>query len=322
MTISIVLVSYNQEEYIYDALNAILTQTLQPDQVIIADDCSKDKTQKIISEFIKDNALDGKWFILFNKENMGITGNCKNAFNYVTSDIVILMAGDDISMENRCYDTAKLFKEHPNQYMIAGSVFKIDSNNNIIGDISFKDCLCDDIISVIKNGTPNVFPVGSSFKRELFNIFGTLPTDVPNEDDQIIFWGLVSNGIYCSSKYVAKYRIHQDSASAWLRNRQSDAEFFSRFIEDMPIRRRHMELWKKSIQCINREDSAILYVLLDKKIELYSFLENIICYSFCKRLCFLWSHYSVTGLREKYYILGGKFGILSWRWVKKILGKI
>ena len=93
-----------------------------------------------------------------------------------------------------------------------------------------------------------------------------------------------------------------------------------RFIEDMPIRKKHMELWLKAVQK-GENEYICLKNLIQSKIELYDFFSNIEKFSIWKRLkCFL-HQYSTTNLREKVYILGGIYGILSWRQLKIILKK-
>lgn len=321
MKVAVTLISYNQEKYIYDALVGISNQTLQPDEVVIADDCSTDRTRHIIENYVKNNNLVGKWKLIFNEHNIGITKNLRKTLEYVTAEIVVGMAGDDISLPNRCAHAVECFNKYPDLYMISGSIFKINSSGNNIGEIIYSDEIKNDIKSVIKNGTPNVFPVGIAYKRAIFNLFGKLPIDVPNEDDQLMFWGLLSGGIFCSQTPVIKYRIHQSSASAWLRNRQNDKEFYKRFTIDMPIRRRHMELWEQAIKQINSDEKETLLKMIQLKIEVYAFLENLNFYSFFKRFFFLKKHINVVGLRESYYLFGGRLGVLSWRWVKIILNR-
>ncbi len=322
MKISIILITYNHERYILDALQGILSQTIPPDEVIIADDCSTDSTQAIILDFVNKNSLHDKWKLIFNESNVGITKNARNALDNATSDIIVGMAGDDISLPNRCLHAIDLFKNNPDIDMIAGSILKIDEYNNIIGELTYPNKIYNEVVPVIKNGTPNVFPVGVSYRKRIFDTFGPLPTDVPNEDDQLMFWGILDKGVLCSSEIVAKYRINPNSASSWLRNKQSNQEFYSRFISDMPVRKRHMELWKIALKKVQREDTDKLNKLLDKKIELYALLSDIEKYSFFYRVRFAMTHLSVIGLREFYYVVCGKFGILSWRWLKKMLRKI
>ena len=52
--ISVILPAYNAEKYIEAAVNSILLQTYQNLEIIIADDCSTDRTKAII------DAIDDK----------------------------------------------------------------------------------------------------------------------------------------------------------------------------------------------------------------------------------------------------------------------
>ena len=44
MKISVVIASYNGEKYIEDQILSIVGQTLKPDEIILSDDCSNDRT--------------------------------------------------------------------------------------------------------------------------------------------------------------------------------------------------------------------------------------------------------------------------------------
>ena len=50
MKISIVVAVYNGEKYLKEQIDSFLNQTLLPDEIIICDDCSSDKTIKILKE--------------------------------------------------------------------------------------------------------------------------------------------------------------------------------------------------------------------------------------------------------------------------------
>lgn len=51
MKISVVIVTYNEEKNIADCLQSILNQTQKPDEIIVVDDGSQDKTTEIVSKF-------------------------------------------------------------------------------------------------------------------------------------------------------------------------------------------------------------------------------------------------------------------------------
>ncbi len=51
--ISIALCTYNGGSFLSEQLESFLKQTLLPDELVIGDDCSNDKTVKIIEDFAK-----------------------------------------------------------------------------------------------------------------------------------------------------------------------------------------------------------------------------------------------------------------------------
>ena len=50
--ISVAIAAYNGIDYITEQLDTIRTQTLPPDEVIIADDCSSDGTYEFCVDYI------------------------------------------------------------------------------------------------------------------------------------------------------------------------------------------------------------------------------------------------------------------------------
>jgi glycosyltransferase involved in cell wall biosynthesis len=50
MKISTVITLYNLEKYIDDAIQSVLGQTRQPDEIIVVDDCSTDGSADIVAK--------------------------------------------------------------------------------------------------------------------------------------------------------------------------------------------------------------------------------------------------------------------------------
>ena len=53
MKISVIVTSFNSEKFLKFSINSVLSQTHQDFELIIVDDCSKDKTREIINKFQK-----------------------------------------------------------------------------------------------------------------------------------------------------------------------------------------------------------------------------------------------------------------------------
>jgi glycosyltransferase involved in cell wall biosynthesis len=92
MKVSILLITYNQENYISKAIDGFLIQNLPLEyEIILADDNSKDNTVSIVKELLKNNNLK----VLETKENVGISKNYKRGFAACTGDYIAVLEGDD-----------------------------------------------------------------------------------------------------------------------------------------------------------------------------------------------------------------------------------
>lgn len=316
------LISYNQENYIVEALEGIRNQTRAPFEVIIADDASKDSTQNVIMQYVETHGLH-HWKLLLSERNRGITGNVQQGIDVANGDIIILLAGDDVSLPNRCEVTLDLFEKNPHVNIIANSGFIINSDGVTTGEKNEADgALVNDVIKVVRFGFPGVHPVGQAFRRVIFSKYGPLPSDVPNEDDQISFRGIVDGGILTSAIKTYKYRVHDRSASSWVRNKQSNDEFYRRFTEDMVVRERHVKHWITCVKTAHVDNQDYLVQLLKKKVALYEIFSGKYPLGFFGRMIFLLKNNKVICFREKAYLVFGKFGVLAWRKARHVFGRV
>ena len=90
--VDIILPTYNCAEYIEEAINSVIDQTLENWKLIIIDDASKDSTTSLIKNYLNDKRIVLK--IL--KKNKG-QGFCRNlALRYSNSKYVAFIDSDDI----------------------------------------------------------------------------------------------------------------------------------------------------------------------------------------------------------------------------------
>ena len=96
MIVDIILITYNQEQYISQAVESILIQSVNDDvqvRVIVADDCSKDKTLEIIKSF--EDKSPFPFIYLAADTNLGISKNYQRAFAICNGDYIAILEGDD-----------------------------------------------------------------------------------------------------------------------------------------------------------------------------------------------------------------------------------
>ena len=96
MKLDIILMSYNQEQYIAQAVESILMQRVNDDvhvRVIVSDDCSKDKTLEIIKSYEDKSSFP--FVYLSAEKNLGISENYRRAIAAIEAEYVAILEGDD-----------------------------------------------------------------------------------------------------------------------------------------------------------------------------------------------------------------------------------
>ncbi len=111
--LSVVIVSYNQEEYIAEAIESVLNQkTKYKYEIILADDCSKDNTFKIQEEYAKKYPKIIK--LLKREKNLGTTQNELDASLQSSGKYITKLDGDDYWIdEEKIEKQIRFLEEHP-----------------------------------------------------------------------------------------------------------------------------------------------------------------------------------------------------------------
>lgn len=139
MKVTIYLSTYNQEEFVAQALDSILMQeTSFPFEIVAADDCSTDRTQEIILEYQARHP--GKIVTYFTNPNVG---GCKKLTDCIDAglfrgDYLAYLEGDDYWLgEDRLQTLVDFLDAHPEYSRISHKRLVIDENGKELGfDIS------------------------------------------------------------------------------------------------------------------------------------------------------------------------------------------
>jgi glycosyltransferase involved in cell wall biosynthesis len=91
-TLSVLMANYNYGHYISEALEAILSQSFKPKEIIIIDDGSTDNSLSVINEFAENNP---NIRVLRNEKNMGGLYSINRCLEVATGDYIYSAAADD-----------------------------------------------------------------------------------------------------------------------------------------------------------------------------------------------------------------------------------
>lgn len=97
-TVSIVMCTYNGEQFLREQLDSILAQTYPIHELIIQDDCSTDSTLAILREY---EAQVPFMKVFENPHNLGFNLNFKTACMRATTDLIAISDQDDIWMPDK-----------------------------------------------------------------------------------------------------------------------------------------------------------------------------------------------------------------------------
>ena len=129
--LSVLLVCYNQEKYIEQAVRSVLMQETDFDfEIVIGEDCSKDRTPQIVRRLAAENP--GKIRAFCREKNLGMHDNHRATYWECRGQYIALLEGDDFWTDPRklqkqvefleqhpecalCYHNVLIFDEHTNE---------------------------------------------------------------------------------------------------------------------------------------------------------------------------------------------------------------
>ena len=118
--VSILVISYNQEAFIADAIKGAVEQDYANLEVVVSDDASTDRTRDIIAEFAA--LYPGRVVPVLNTINKGITGNSNAGLAACTGDLVAYMGGDDILLPGKIAAQVEWFLARPERVLCGHQV--------------------------------------------------------------------------------------------------------------------------------------------------------------------------------------------------------
>ncbi len=115
--ITIIMPSYNKEKYIAEALNSVFMQeTTYNYNIIVADDCSTDKTTDIVKQY--QAKYPGKITLLTSKTNQKLYKNVRRAYELTKTDYFCVLDPDDFWIDKYKIQKALDFLEKNKDYTI------------------------------------------------------------------------------------------------------------------------------------------------------------------------------------------------------------
>ena len=219
--------AYNAEKYITEAIDSILNQTYHNFELIIADDCSTDKTWQIIREY---SEKDPRIVAIQNKKNLYIAENRNNLISLAKGEYIAWQDADDISLSDRLEKQYLFLKNNPEVGIIGGYLQFFNEK----GEISIRKYETEDnqIRKTIFRYSPVAQPAAMIPKKCLIETGNYNPEYPPAEDIDMNFRIGEKYKFANLPQIVIKYRVNENSATF---NKLRKIEFVTLYIRSKYI---------------------------------------------------------------------------------------
>lgn len=179
MKVSVVLCSYNGEDYIEEQLKSIVHQSIKPDEIIVCDDGSTDNTVSIASKILSEAGIDYR--IEINEMNVGVTKNFERGIELATGDIIFLSDQDDIWNYEKIKTIKQEFEKDKSCIMVFTDAELVDKKRKKLGiklweTLHFSKQMLDncDFMDILLNRCI-VTGATMAFRKELFDKIKPFP---------------------------------------------------------------------------------------------------------------------------------------------------
>jgi len=203
--ISVVMATFNGEQFVVEQLDSVFKQTFSNIEVIVVDDCSTDNTREILEQYQFHYST---MRVVINDTNLGYIKNFEKGMLLATGDFIAPCDQDDIWLPEKLEKLMAQIKDYPIIY----------SNSSLINeqgkDLNQK---LSDVKRLTTFSTPLNYSIGNSapghamlINRKVIEWAIPLPQSIPH-DYWIGFVGTFSGSVKFIDESLILYRQHRSN---------------------------------------------------------------------------------------------------------------
>lgn len=200
--ISVVMVIYNQREFVAAAIRSIFRQDYSNAfEFVISDDASTDDSPAIISEVVKEAPPHVTVRVIFGQVRKGAFRNFSRALRIASGEFVVVADGDDVSLPHRISEGVNCLIESGvsacGSSRLSSQDFGMTKGGRFDVDRT-RFCLSENSPINLEKRVPNIVGASFVFCRSILINFQKIDSVLVNNHnaDQAIFWRAVASRGY------------------------------------------------------------------------------------------------------------------------------
>lgn len=250
--VSIAFVAYNQERFVEAALVAALNQDYPSYELVIGEDASTDGTRARIEAVLAREIRPHVEVVrLFHQRNLGLLGNLNAVFEKCRGEVIVCMAGDDVSYLDRTSKVVAAFAADPSLMLVTTEVRNIDGEGRPFAeqprrgrDRTYRHGL---MTRGVFAGAP-VAGAAASYRKELVTFFGPMPPDAGGDDVCYSFRALLLGKILFLSEPLMDYRQHSANLFNYSVGGMNEEEFRKRDLRHLAAHAAFPVQWNRDLR--------------------------------------------------------------------------
>lgn len=124
-TVTVLMPAYNAQTYIGEALDSLISQSLEDWECVIVNDASTDGTLDIIRRYAE---RDPRFIILENETNLGVTGSLNFALSKANGPFIARFDSDDVMQPSRLEKLLHILQTRPEIDLVGSDSLTIDES--------------------------------------------------------------------------------------------------------------------------------------------------------------------------------------------------
>lgn len=235
--VSVIMITYNHEKYIEEAVNGVLMQKTNFDyELIVANDQSTDQTDNVIKRILLEHPLSGRVHYIEREKNIGMVANFIDTTKQSRGKYIALCEGDDYWTDPLKLQKQVNFLEKNIQYsMVCHNALVINQINN--SSRLFYTTVTRKTFSTAETLNVHLCPTASILFRKLpKTLLDQFPTENGAGDQMLVQMISVTGLIYRIDDVMSVYRVHFEGVTQLgkisiiqvLKNRKSDLWIFNK----------------------------------------------------------------------------------------------
>ena len=203
--VSVIMPAYNADGFIAQAIESIISQTRSDWELIIVDDCSKDRTAAITCSYVQK---DPRIVFLQHQQNQGVAAARNSALEVAQGDYIAFLDSDDYWLSNKL-EKQLAFMVDRGALICCSNYRRMDEKGNELGVVEppqsfhYKDLLKSNFIGNL-TGVYNAKILGKVFFKSI------------KHEDYVAWLTVLRSGhcAYCIPEVLAYYRVYSQSTSS------------------------------------------------------------------------------------------------------------